>query len=638
MPTELSDVDHEEDNDMTNCHILKTQKGSDKLYAYGYTFYLKSKSEQRNYKRWECTYRSHLKGEPVRSCGVKAVTDFQIKIFIKKPGCHSHDFDCMAVERNIFNEQLELGGTINRANSGIIINDALSTLDPDVHGYLPSKSACYAKIRRAREKAGHTVKEITSMEDIKEEYRNTIGTRPKQFLQTIVGNTEAHALIFATADSLMSLFESRMWYADGIYKTTDNPYLQVYVIHGTLKGDHEHRARPLMYCIMSRKNFELYSKIFEFIKGYGLKNNLELKTQYIMIDFEMAVKSAIVSVFENQIRVFGCSFHLKMNLREKALESDKGIFTGKNEQLNFNRIFSLIYLPHERLRIILPLLKNYLQVEKSPLLELLMWFEDTYIRTGSRYECWWNVYTLIEEKLPTTNNIAESFFSKFRKLLDNSNTTLYCIVGVIQKIQNTVDGDMLKINEGLVDPTNTYFRKVNKIKDILEGYRYSDLMLLDKLGQTTVPMKRTGLITNKITRTQFTTVPFALPGPSGLPTIHEQPGNLMQARDQSFDLISERSFVSAINGNSTMREENLTNSVPIKRKRGRPCRQETNGEVRDVCKRKRGRPPGQNKNVPTRTIEKRKRGRPPKTSIRISLNDENVMAMVRRSSRLNKSD
>lgn len=608
--TELSDTENDMENEMnmTNCHILKTQKGNEKLYAYGYTFYLKYKSERKNYKRWECTYRSHVKGEPVRSCGVRAVTDYHIQRFIKRPTSHCHDFDCLAVERDTFNKKLDLGGTNNQGNSGIIINDALSTLDPDVHGYLPSKGACYARIRRAREKAGHTVKEVTSIEDIKEEFRNTIGSHPKRFLQTIVENSEAHALIFATADSLISLHESRIWYADGIYKITDKPYLQIYVIHGTLKGDREHRAKPLVYCIMSHKNMAIYSKIFNYIKEYGLKNNLELKTQYVMIDFEAAVKAAIVSVFENQIRVFGCSFHLKMNIRERALKYDKSIFTGKNEQLNFNRIFSLTYLPHDRLSIILPLLKEHLEIENSPLLGLLVWFEETYVRAGSCYEDWWNVYTLIEAKLPTTNNIAESFFSRFRRLIDNVNTTLYCILGVIQKIQNTVDGDMLRINEGLVDPSSTYLKKVNQIWGILDTYRYNDLMLLDKLGQTTIPMRNMGFVNKSNTINHATTVPFAIPGPSRLLAIHGRSETSVQTIDQSSDISSEESFVGAINGNSTVREERSIETEPIKRKRGRP--------------------PGTKKIAAVGGIVKRKRGRPRKQIIRSSLSDETVMAMA----------
>lgn len=477
---------------MSNFKILKTQKGNDKLYVDGYTFYLKTESIDKDIKRWECTYRSHIKGDPMKSCRVKCVTDFQVTRLTTEPDYHYHDFNCLAAEKDEFNLKLMQGGTENQANSGIIINDALCQFDAELHGYLPSKAACYAKIRRARQKAGHLVKEINTTEDLREEYRNTIGSQPRKFLQTIVKANDAHALIFATSESIESLFESKIWYADGIYKTTDKPYLQVYVVHGSLKGDNEHKVKPLVYCIMSHKKTELYNEIFKFIKNYGADKQLELKTKFAMIDFEIAVKNSIETVFENQINVFGCSFHLKMNLRKKAMELDKRIFNSSKNQLDFNKIFALIYLPPERLNKVFALLGAYLEDNESPLLDLLLWFERTYISEGSRFNKWWNVYTLIENKLPTNNNFAESFFSSFRKLLDGTRSTLYNVIEKLRKVQITVDGEMFNINEGIAFPKGQYLKRVEQIWAVLEGYRHDDLMLLSKLSKTCEPLKNTG--------------------------------------------------------------------------------------------------------------------------------------------------
>lgn len=477
---------------MDDFKVLRTQKGKEKLYVDGYTFYLKKSDEDKNIKKWECSYRSHSKEYPRKSCTVKAITDFNITKLEKEPEYHYHSFDCLAVEKSYFDIKLREGGHDNLANSGIIINDLLSEFDPEMHGYLPSKAACYAKIRRARAKAGHHVKEITSIEEMKEGYTCTKGSRPRKFLQTIVRTDDAHALIFATAEALESLYESKIWYADGIYKVTDKPYLQIYVIHGTLKGDSENKVKPLLYTIMSHKRMDLYNKIFNFIKSYGTENQLELKTKFVMIDYEIAVKTAIETEFDQQIKVFGCSFHLEMNLRDRGLQFDKKMFSISKNQLDFHKILALIYLPSERLNIVLPVLKDYLENQESPLLQLLLWFEDTYINEGSRFEGWWNAYTLIENLLPTNNNFAEAFFSSFRKLLDGVQNSLYSVIEKIRKIQITVDGEMLNINEGLVQSKGTYLRRVKQIKGVLEEYKHNDIMLLQKLGKTCPSLKNTG--------------------------------------------------------------------------------------------------------------------------------------------------
>ena len=622
---------------MSEFQILKSQMGRDLLYVSGYTFYLKSHDEDKTIKNWECRYRTHIK-DGLKSCAVTCRTDYNITQILKEPGNHSHNFDCLAKEINAFKELLRQGGTDNRASNAIIINDALSKFEPEIHGYLPTKIACNNIIRNARQKAGHLVKEITSVEDMKEELQNTIGNRPRQFLQTVVkaGEDGAHALIFATEESLESLIYSQIWFADGIYKVTDKPYLQVYVIHGILIGDTMKRVMPLVYCIMSHKRLELYSSIFSFIEKYRLEKGYELRTKFVMIDFEIAVKSAIESIFNNQIEVYGCSFHLMKTLRERAQESDKNIFSTQKEQLNYNKIVALSYLPLNRLNILLPILEEYLRSTESPLLNLLLWFKHTYIREGSRFEGWWNVNKLIVNRLPTTNNNAESFFSKFRKLLDGQRSTLYGIVELMRKLQNETDGEMYKLINGALLQKDTYLTRIDQIRNELENYTQNDIRLLEKLGSATVPLKITG---GKTRRTRGINIgsdsyniqqrPSELAGPSRIGIVMEDV------------LHSDNEYNSVHTNNESVTEYAVTNdtnnviaSMELDESTGQPFEQEpidilrqpSNSSAilpvyprRDITssdiiegepRRKRGRPRNPNRIITEGP--KRKRGRPPK--------------------------
>lgn len=330
-----------------------------------------------------------------------------------------------------------VGGEENLANSGQIIHDAISQVDPPIQGYLCSKEAAYAKIRRARQRAGHNVKIIYSINDLPHKYRVTLGTQLKSFFQKRIESEDgSHGLIFTTGENMESLAKSRVWYSDGVFSITEKTYLQVYVIMGTLLNDPEQKARPLVYCIMSRKTMSLYESLFTYIKDWCETNNLEICTQFAKIDYEMAVKGAIEKVFDGKIKCNGCSFHLLQNIRNKAKEIKQHSI---DWQLTANRIYALAYIPVDRLANVLNALRHeYERRCDSAPLELLGWFEKTYIDESSRFHGWWSVWPMVDELYPTTNNYAEAFFSKLRKLLNNQQTGLLNVIRSIQKVCKSI--------------------------------------------------------------------------------------------------------------------------------------------------------------------------------------------------------
>lgn len=317
------------------------------------------------------------------------------------------------------------------ANSGQVIADALSKVDPSLHGYLCSKSAAYAKIRRARRKTGGRVKFIRKIEDLPEKYRVTLGLEPKMFFWRRINVPNGHGLIFTTEQNLRSLAASRIWYADGVFSVTEKTYLQMYVLLGNMLNDVEQKARPLLYCIMSHKNNALYKALFDFLKSYFDENGISLHTKYAKIDFEVAVKIAIEEIFEGRIQCNGCSFHLRQNLNRKASASN--ILAKPEGCKTVNRIYALAYLPIDR---VAPMVKKMKKTYKgcSDSLSLLNWFERTYVERKSQFFGWWNQWPMVEELYPTTNNYAESFFSSLRRLLKTNQSGLLTLVKTIQRV------------------------------------------------------------------------------------------------------------------------------------------------------------------------------------------------------------
>ena len=588
--------------------IIKSQKGNDMLVYQGVKFYKISENKNKDIKRWECSHRVHKKAVVIKKCNVRVQTNYSVSQILNQSGTHDHDIDIFPKEVNQFNSLIRQGGTDNLASSGIIMTDALCQIDPVLHGYLPSTTATYARIRRAREKAGHNVKVIETEDDLPEPYRVTIGSHPKPFFQKRVEVNSAHALIFSTHENLVSLSNSTVWYSDGVYRVfNEKLYLQMYVLLGTLEGDVEHKARPLLYCIMSHKNMALYTQLYLFIKEYFIQHNIELKCKYAMIDYEIAVKSAIEHVFENQIVVCGCSFHLRMNLSDRAQQFDRNVLNTTSGQMYLNRIYALAFIPINRLQGCVNALKQQLKADNHVLCQLLSWFEDTYITEGSRYAGWWNVHILVDELLPTTNNFAEAFFSSFRKLINHKYAGLLTIIKKIQQVQAITEGSIFKIREGLQCRKMAYYKRVKAIRSVLLEHKHNDIRLLDKISPLLVKkvvclsdnaeipsLNMVANISEEDSECQESSLDtLAIPGPSTR-------GIVVASQTQSSNSIdgsSSSEVEDLIHSNQlydcplveTLNENRQSNALP-KRRPGRPRKVKASEFNSQVPRRKRGRP------------------------------------------------
>ena len=92
---------------------------------------------------------------------------------------------------------------------------------------------------------------------------------PKQFLRGDIKvntrNTLARHLIFATDKQLELLKTLKKWFADGTFKCTPFPFVQLFSIHGFIEKNGFKKQVSLLYVIMSRRTAEDYSAVFDHI-------------------------------------------------------------------------------------------------------------------------------------------------------------------------------------------------------------------------------------------------------------------------------------------------------------------------------------------------------------------------------------
>jgi hypothetical protein len=114
--------------------------------------------------------------------------------------------------------------------------------------------------------------------------------------------------LFSTQSNLDILAENHDWYMDGTFKTTPNPFFQLYTIHGFRM----HSSMPSVYALLPNKNEDTYRRLFMALNG--LREGLAPRS--ILVDFEMAAINAARALYPGS-DIRGCYFHFQQSLWRK---------------------------------------------------------------------------------------------------------------------------------------------------------------------------------------------------------------------------------------------------------------------------------------------------------------------------------
>ena len=123
-----------------------------------------------------------------------------------------------------------------------------------------------------------------SIEDIKLEGKWSMTEDSKRFLLY----QSSEMIIFCSDAGLSLLAESKRWQSDGTFSITPTGFNQLYIIYAFYKW----QMISCAYVLLTGKTEELYKKMILQLKEGALNIQKELKPEFIMIDFELAVKNA----------------------------------------------------------------------------------------------------------------------------------------------------------------------------------------------------------------------------------------------------------------------------------------------------------------------------------------------------------
>jgi hypothetical protein len=202
-------------------------------------------------------------------------------------------------------------------------------------------------------RALYKIKEATrpaNPADLHFDMKRYVQAIPKQFLRGDIKvntrNTLARHLIFATDKQLKLLKTLKKWFADGTFKCTPFPFVQLFSIHGFIEKKGFKKQVPLLYVIMSRRTAEDYSAVFDHIlQLIGHPEAIEF-----VADFEKAVWKTVRAKLPS-VTIRGCGYHWTQSLFRFIQQNGlrRAYRTDQEVRNKCRQLMSLHLMPHEKI-------------------------------------------------------------------------------------------------------------------------------------------------------------------------------------------------------------------------------------------------------------------------------------------------
>jgi MULE transposase domain len=260
--------------------------------------------------------------------------------------------------------------------------------------------------------------------------------------------------MFATDDGMQILTEAKTWFCDGNFNLSPTFFLQLYVIR-VPKNDFYITA---VYCLLERKTTSIYEEMFNLILSKCAERDLFPDPTHINCDFKKALISAAQNVFDTNLTIRGCFYHLCQSSYRKI--QDLGLTNMYKNVDKFNHFCGMLdglaFLPLEYVFKGMDYLKTIVPTEGE---ELLNYFDTTYVNgsfrkvgAGTTFKLkkvsplfppdTWNVHETTIVGDHRTNNICESWNNRFTHLVGHSHPTIWTL---IRKIKHEVGADTAKL-------------------------------------------------------------------------------------------------------------------------------------------------------------------------------------------------
>lgn len=410
-------------------YIFTSQKGKDQIvkdfFIYG------KKRISGGMQEWRCILKTCL-------AGAKSDLNYHQNLnsfVITKDHNHEPDYDFFTKKRLL--EKIKENINVNHFNPRIIINSSLEGAQDTEIRALGKQSLLHRNLHNQR---------IKIINPLPYEY-------PDIKVSSILAKTHTNETFYQYGpnnykdyvihDGILILFSNTMannlrlnniWCIDGTFSIVPATYSQLLTI-GFLR---DHHVVPVVFGILSKKNYETYKNFFSLVANL-IPNCFPF---LIKVDFEYALINAIKFTYPNTV-VSGCLFHLSQaimrHLQAQGLSSYYK--TDNNVKMFVKALYSLSYCKKEEL------INTFSELRGSALFPIFLnnlydYFYNTYLKPNAKYPIdLWHCSFLIENNIPRTNNSIEGWHYAFKSTIGNSKNSFPLL---FFKLKNEEDAARIK--------------------------------------------------------------------------------------------------------------------------------------------------------------------------------------------------
>lgn len=274
-------------------------------------------------------------------------------------------------------------------------------------------------------------------------------------------------LMFSSTEQIRKMIGSEYLYMDGTFKTCPKPFNQLYIIHGTYKGEN----LVLAFIFMSRRNADTYKKIFRTLKLKAMEIDPNgLSPQRIITDFEAAVEAAVNVEFPNSAH-FGCWFHFAQALLRNIRETGEwnNFRASPSFKSNYYLKCALAMLPANRISEGAQAIDSVFYCPES----FKTYFNNFWLQKAEMVSC----FNRITER---TNNVSEGYNSSFARNISYSKKNFWALLSKIRREEVAVSISIEKLDMGYAprEKRAEYKTKNRKLEQWKLGYNENnDLMV-----------------------------------------------------------------------------------------------------------------------------------------------------------------
>ncbi len=316
-----------------------------------------------------------------------------------------------------------------------------------------------------------------------------------EFLNTINGNsflladegTDDRILVFGTKDFFIKMCSTENLYSDGTFNSVPKIFMQLYTFHGFYKGE----MIPFIFALLPNKTNQTYLRLFRLIQNKAIEFNTVFAPKKFLIDFELAAKMAISSLFPHS-EIKGCLFHFVQSIIRnlQKLRLMKLYKTDKDFKTLVKRLASLTFMPIDKVDDAWELIIAQLSIQDgSRIKDFVEYFLHNWMFDENKFPI--NMWNHHMNYGPRTNNHLEGWHHTLNRKCGSPHKNIYEFIRILKEEQQKFEAKILMLdasksptkpkkkyklnNESIIRLTNQY----------LEGST-TTLQFLDAISHTII--------------------------------------------------------------------------------------------------------------------------------------------------------